>query len=95
MRLSESTIKAAILHPEEEIRLTAARYFSGSFSQDETIMPLVIQAVESTAGAVLPILREVNIFSNRQLPPIGSSANFGGITTWKTWAATTTVSSSH
>lgn len=46
MRLAESTIKAAILHPEEEARLTAVSYFSGSFSQDEAVMPLVIQAVE-------------------------------------------------
>ena len=47
MRLLEPKIKAAILHPEEEIRVTAVSYFSGSFSQDETIMPLVIQAVET------------------------------------------------
>lgn len=46
MRLPESAVKAAILHPEEEVRVTAASYFSGSFSQDETIMPLVIQAVD-------------------------------------------------
>lgn len=47
MRLLEPKIKAAILHPEEEVRVTAVSYFSGSFSQDETIMPLVIQAVET------------------------------------------------
>ena len=46
MRLSESKIKAAILHPEEEVRLRALAYFSRSYSQDETIMPLVIEAVE-------------------------------------------------
>ena len=46
MRLSESSIKAAILHREEEVRLTAVSFFSGSFSQDEAVMPLVIQAVE-------------------------------------------------
>ena len=47
MRLLEPKIKAAILHPDEEVRVTAVSYFSGSFSQDETIMPLVIQAVET------------------------------------------------
>lgn len=47
MRLPEPKIKAAILHPEEEVRGMAVSYFSGSFSQDETIMPLVIQAVET------------------------------------------------
>ena len=47
MRLLEPKIKAAILHPEEEVRVTAVSYFSGSFSQDESIMPLVIQAVET------------------------------------------------
>ena len=46
MRLAESIIQAAILNPEEEIRLTAVYYFSRSFSQDEAVMPLIIQAVE-------------------------------------------------
>ncbi len=47
MRLLDAKIKAAILHPEEEVRVTAVSYFSRSFSQDETVMPLVIQAVET------------------------------------------------
>ncbi len=46
MRLSESKIKEAILHPEEEVRLEALGYFSRSNCQDNTLMPLVIQAVE-------------------------------------------------
>ena len=46
-RLLEPTIKAAILHPEEEVRVTAVSYFSGSFSPDESMMALVIQAVET------------------------------------------------
>lgn len=46
MRLLEAKITAAILHPEEEVRVAAVSYFSGSFSQDETIMPAVIKAVE-------------------------------------------------
>jgi hypothetical protein len=44
--LLESKIKQAILHPEEEVRLTALGYFAGSPTADETIMPLVIEAVE-------------------------------------------------
>jgi len=47
MRLPESKIKEAILHPEEEVRLTAVSYFADSYSQDESVMPLVIQAVET------------------------------------------------
>ena len=50
MRTPESTIQAAILHPVEEIRTKALAYFARSHTQDETLMPLVIQAVESTAG---------------------------------------------
>lgn len=46
MRLAESKIKEAILHPHEEVRLTALGYFVGAFTQDESIMPLVIEAVE-------------------------------------------------
>lgn len=42
MRLPEEKINEAILHPEEEIRLTAVSYFADSYSQDPTIMPLVI-----------------------------------------------------
>ena len=47
MRLDEATINAAIQHPEEEVRLTAVDYFSDSYSEDETVRPLVIQAVET------------------------------------------------
>ena len=47
MRLDEPKIKAAILHPEEEVRVTAVSYFSGAFSRDETVMPRVIEAVET------------------------------------------------
>jgi hypothetical protein len=46
MRLPESKIKAAILHPEEEVRLTALAYFADSYTTDESLMPLVIEAVE-------------------------------------------------
>ena len=46
MRTTESKIKQAILHPEDEVRSTALAYFARSHSADESIMPLVIEAVE-------------------------------------------------
>jgi hypothetical protein len=46
MHTPESRIKAAILHPVEEIREKALHYFSQTICADESIMPLVIQAVE-------------------------------------------------
>ena len=45
MRLPESIIQASILHPEEEIRLAAVAFFSGSHSSSETVMPRVVRAV--------------------------------------------------
>jgi hypothetical protein len=46
MRFPEERIKQAILHPELEIRQRALRYFSDCYSEDEGIVPLVLQAVE-------------------------------------------------
>ena len=46
MRLSEAKIKQAILHTQLEIRQRAVRYFSNCHSEDESVVPLVIQAVE-------------------------------------------------
>ena len=46
MRLSELKIKEAILHPDVRIRERAIRYFAESFSQDVSVVPLVVQAVE-------------------------------------------------
>jgi hypothetical protein len=46
MRLSESAILAALLHPEEEVRITAAAFFSRSYSRSEAVMPQVVQAIE-------------------------------------------------
>jgi hypothetical protein len=46
MLLPESKIKQSILHPREDIRLAAVSYFCQSRSQDEGVMPLVIEAVE-------------------------------------------------
>ena len=46
MRLPEEKIKQAILHPESLVRTRALHYFSRSFSDDITVMPLVVAAVE-------------------------------------------------
>ena len=46
MRIAEATIRAAILHPVEEIRTKALDYFSRSHTHDTTLMPPVIQAVD-------------------------------------------------
>ncbi len=46
-RLSEGQIKQGILHPDRAVRNIAVRYFSESFSPDQSVMPLVIQAVET------------------------------------------------
>ena len=46
MRLPESKIKEAILHPELEIRQRAIHYFAKSYSTDCSVMPLVITAAE-------------------------------------------------
>jgi hypothetical protein len=46
MRLPEAKIKQAILNPELDIRQRAMRYFSVCHSDDEGVVPLVIQAVE-------------------------------------------------
>lgn len=61
MRTPESTIKAAILHPEEEVRMTALAYFSRCYSDDASIMPLVIEAVEKYGrDKAFRILREAD-----------------------------------
>ena len=47
MLLSEDQVKQGILDPDKEVRTAAVFYFANSFSQDRTIMPLAIQAVEN------------------------------------------------
>ena len=47
MRLSEDRIKEAILDTDSEIRHRAVRYFAKSFSSDTSVVPLVIEAVET------------------------------------------------
>lgn len=46
MRLSEDKIKAGILHPEKDVRSEAVLYFSRSYTRDDSVLPLAIQAVE-------------------------------------------------
>jgi hypothetical protein len=46
MRLSDDKIKQGILHPERLVRDAAVTYFSRSYSQDQTVMPVVVQTVE-------------------------------------------------
>ena len=59
MRLPVEKIKEAILHPEEEVRLRALRYFTDADSDDASLMPLVIQAVEKYGrGSAFRILRD-------------------------------------
>ena len=50
MRLPETRIKQAILHPEGECRETAVRYFTDAHLQDNSVMPLVIEAIEKYGG---------------------------------------------
>jgi hypothetical protein len=46
MRFSEDKIKAGILHPLQDARGESVLYFSRSYTQDTSIMPLAIQAIE-------------------------------------------------
>ena len=46
MRLPEAKIKQAILHSELPVRTLALDYFSRSISDDSTVMPFVVEAVE-------------------------------------------------
>ena len=47
MRLPEDKIKAAILHPDVDIRDRAIDYFAKSYSSDLSVMPLIIQAMKT------------------------------------------------
>jgi SEC-C motif len=46
VRLSESKIKEALLHPDLDVRDTAIRYFHNPTTPDYTLMPLAIEAIE-------------------------------------------------
>jgi hypothetical protein len=72
MRLPESKIKSAILNPEEAVRLTALAYFADSFTTDESLMPLVIEAVEKYGReSAFSILRDAE-----RLPQTETSFNW-------------------
>ena len=46
MRLHEEIIKEGILHAEKDVRNEAVLYFSRSYTHDNSVLPLAIQAVE-------------------------------------------------
>jgi hypothetical protein len=46
MRLHEDVIKQGIVHPGQEVRTEAVLYFSRSYTDDDSIIPLAIQAIE-------------------------------------------------
>ena len=46
MRLTADQVKQGVLHPERLVRDATVRYFSQAFSDDPTVMPLAIKAVE-------------------------------------------------
>jgi hypothetical protein len=46
MRLSEELVKRGILHSEKDVRDEAVLYFSRSYTRDDSILPLAIQAIE-------------------------------------------------
>ena len=59
MRLSEGKIKEAILCPEEEVFMAALGYFTRSHTEDKSLMPLVIEAVEKHGrDNAFPILKK-------------------------------------
>ena len=45
IRLSESDIKKGILHPEQLVRCACVEYFTTAFSDDPSVMPLVMEAI--------------------------------------------------
>ena len=69
MQLSEEQIKQAILHPYPPVRKLALSYFSRSFCQDKTVMPLVIEAMKSLDE------KEIFAFANKakELPQTEST----------------------
>jgi hypothetical protein len=51
MRLTTDQVKEGIVHPERLVRDAAVRYFAQAFSDDPTVMPLAIKAVETHGWA--------------------------------------------
>ena len=59
MRLLEAQLQQALTHPEFGVRLRALTYWSRSFSDDPSVMPLVIEAVRTYGRrSALPLLIE-------------------------------------
>jgi hypothetical protein len=47
MRLPTEKVKTGILHADQDVREAAVYYFANSFSSDPTVMPLVVQAIDT------------------------------------------------
>lgn len=65
MRLPIEKIKQAILHPEAAVRLTALMYFAESHSADDSVMPVVIEAVEKYPPNAFEMLRHAERLPQR------------------------------
>ena len=46
MRLSEDQIKQGLLHADKDVRFACLHYFTDSFTRNQTVMPVVIEALE-------------------------------------------------
>jgi hypothetical protein len=51
MRIAEDQIRAALLHPDEEVRCTALCWYSEAFSRDSTVMPVVLDSIRQFGPA--------------------------------------------
>ena len=76
MRLSESKIKNGILHPDQDVRDVAVSYFSGTSSDDRSIMAAAIKALETYGWqatfsdvSVLESLIQKTLPSTKLMPP--------------------------
>src|ERR1700722_4121441 len=62
MRLSEDQIKQDILHAAKEVRSACLRYFAECFSRDQTVMPVVIEALQRHGRTTA--FRYINFIAN-------------------------------
>jgi hypothetical protein len=51
MTIAENQIRAALLHPDEEVRCTAVCWYSEAFSRDRAVMPVVLDSVHQYGPA--------------------------------------------
>jgi len=66
--LPDAKIKLAILHPDAEVPLAAVDYFAAAYSNDPTLMPLVIESVGKHGGSnAFRLLRRAECL--KQSPP--------------------------